>query len=971
MNLRILSFNCESFSKNVEFVKMLLVECDVLLLQETLLTENSIELLNDVDPDFSCFATPAVRREDVFVGKSSGGLAVYYRKSLTRYVKPIYYSQRIMGLNIVCNSLSYLLLNVYCVCDYRDDNSMISYQTTMAEISDLSMDEKYSKVILAGDFNCDPNKGRFFNEFFIAMNGLSLSIVDIDRLPQDSHTYVARNSTCSTSWLDHVAASDPNIISNVFIKYGFTLEDHIPIGFDIRVNFDVILENTNDIGNLPSTRHIAWNKVGLEDARAYECKLSEGIHGYFNEALSCSEDSCKDVHHFRLLDEAYSFSISCMQRASEVLPCSRSNGAKYRHVAGWNDHCKELHDVARSKYLVWNYCGRPRDNSLFIEMKEARNNFKSALDHCRRNEMYIKRSKLVDSFKDRSKTNFWKEVKRSSGIRIQKSNCIDGSSSVVDIVRIFEEKYKAIFDDESCQIDPEGYGDSVLKLRMAKVNNLCSVFPHVVDESIDKLKEGIGWDGIHKNHLKHCGKSFVDFLSRIFSSFIRHAHMPVDILRGEFRPIVKNAKGDINDSNNYRPVMISSNLLKVFEYCLLPVFKMYIKPNKWQFGYVSDASCLSPGLILKEVIHKYNSSKSDVHCAMLDFSKAFDRINIKLLIKKLIDSNLPVPIVKILGFMFENVYAHVMFANHKGNSWKIGNGTRQGGILSPYLFNFYMSHIVEYISSLDVGCRLDYESTNILVYADDVTLLAPSQEGIRFLISKFCECLRHMSLNFNDKSSYIVFSRNKCRRNYSVIINNKILSNESHCKYLGYILSSNSNIECDVNRCSQAFLRQFNSMYRRFNFLNIAVLSFLFTAFCSSFYACELWYNEITINSRFNKISIMYHKAIKRISGLTPWDSNHEASEIAGIPLFKHFLALKILKFLFSTQIKTTGCLIANLKLYIKYSSNISKSVSVLFDKIYNVNNIFNNDLSALISRIFYVQRNEPRSFYHVRNVMS
>ena len=45
-NLKIISYNCRSLSVNMEIVKKLLKNCDILCLQETLVDENNSEILD-------------------------------------------------------------------------------------------------------------------------------------------------------------------------------------------------------------------------------------------------------------------------------------------------------------------------------------------------------------------------------------------------------------------------------------------------------------------------------------------------------------------------------------------------------------------------------------------------------------------------------------------------------------------------------------------------------------------------------------------------------------------------------------------------------------------------------------------------------------------------------------------------------------------------------------------------------------
>ena len=169
-----------------------------------------------------------------------------------------------------------------------------------------------------------------------------------------------------------------------------------------------------------------------------------------------------------------------------------------------------------------------------------------------------------------------------------------------------------------------------------------------------ELNTGLGFDFVHSNHLKYSGKKFRLLLSRVFSSFISHSYMPQKMLYGEIRPIIKNSRDSKNDSNNYRPVMNSCNLLKIFEYCLLPRLQRKIKIDAHQFGFRKYTSCTTAISVLKETLLRYTSEGSNVHCAMIDLSKAFDKVNHYVLLCKLVKTKLPAPIIKILHFMKTN-----------------------------------------------------------------------------------------------------------------------------------------------------------------------------------------------------------------------------------------------------------------------------------------------------------------------------
>ena len=52
MNLRIISYNCQSLNAKLDIVSTLLNDCDILLLQETLLTNDNNDILGNININY-------------------------------------------------------------------------------------------------------------------------------------------------------------------------------------------------------------------------------------------------------------------------------------------------------------------------------------------------------------------------------------------------------------------------------------------------------------------------------------------------------------------------------------------------------------------------------------------------------------------------------------------------------------------------------------------------------------------------------------------------------------------------------------------------------------------------------------------------------------------------------------------------------------------------------------------------------
>ena len=64
----------------------------------------------------------------------------------------------------------------------------------------------------------------------------------------------------------------------------------------------------------------------------------------------------------------------------------------------------------------------------------------------------------------------------------------------------------------------------------------------------------------------------------------------------------------------------------------------------------------------------------------------------------------------------------------------IPNGIRQGGQLSPLLYNVYTDELNHRLQATGVGCNVGDAWVNSLRYADDTVLLAPTVTALQTLL---------------------------------------------------------------------------------------------------------------------------------------------------------------------------------------------------------------------------------------------
>ena len=62
-------------------------------------------------------------------------------------------------------------------------------------------------------------------------------------------------------------------------------------------------------------------------------------------------------------------------------------------------------------------------------------------------------------------------------------------------------------------------------------------------------------------------------------------------------------------------------------------------------------------------------------------------------------------------------------------------GLKQGCLLSPLLFNLYIDDLIRDMKLLNIGIEIEDEKICLLLYADDVILIADTEEDLQSLLN--------------------------------------------------------------------------------------------------------------------------------------------------------------------------------------------------------------------------------------------
>ena len=107
---------------------------------------------------------------------------------------------------------------------------------------------------------------------------------------------------------------------------------------------------------------------------------------------------------------------------------------------------------------------------------------------------------------------------------------------------------------------------------------------------------------------------------------LKHGIVPTLFSSGVVVAVLKDKLGDSSDINNYRAIMLSLSVSKLFEKCILLKFGHLLAVPPLQFGFQKKLSCSHAIYSLRADVDYHVSGLSTVNVALLDLSKAFDRV---------------------------------------------------------------------------------------------------------------------------------------------------------------------------------------------------------------------------------------------------------------------------------------------------------------------------------------------------------
>ena len=623
-----------------------LLEANFISVQEHFHLRPNVYKIENSMPGFNSFIVPATKQTNVVSsGRPTGGLALFWRKSIQNLVKVKLHptSSRVHAVEFMSN---YLIINCYFPVDPKtanfDDFNLLS---CLQDIQWYIDSHPNHTVVLAGDFNADLSRNtRFVNIIRDFMMNNSL-VTAWSSFPVDytfCHNQV-RNGTniVSTSTIDHfmVNSDKLGLIEEALVLHtGDNLSVHEPIFMSLNVESyqKPTAPTTEKVINTPKPM---WSKASDDMVSNYRCTLSSNLKTVkLTDGVTCSNPKCKNKDHLSDITVFCEALMKSMDSAvkSEIPTSNKKPNEKV--VPGWSQYVKSYQDDAKFWYSIWVSCGKPTNCEVHNVMKHTRNVYHLAVRRAKRNAVEISKDKMLQSCLNGGSSNLIGDLKKQRLSKVRAAPTIDGKTDNIDIANHFSSIYSDLYNRSDSSSEMNNLLQDIEKdIDYSNFSDIDKVTPAIVYQAISSINSNKS-DSIYdfKSDAILFGKDILtNHITVLLQSFVIHGFVPNMLLSCSLKPIIKDNLGDKSDSSNYRAIGISSLILKILDLVILILFGNELKPSDLQFGFQKKNSTTMCTWVVSESINYFNNRDTPVYVCFLDISKAFDLVNFSKLFKKL------------------------------------------------------------------------------------------------------------------------------------------------------------------------------------------------------------------------------------------------------------------------------------------------------------------------------------------------
>lgn len=891
--LNVTCWNCSGIYGNYVYARNLLKSTDILAISEHWLYNDDLSFLDGLDENFCYYASSSYLNDDLRRWKrGQGGVGLLWRKELK--VRKLFATDRIIAIKTKLGPSRWTMIcSVYLPSTNR---SITEFKDALDALELFCLRERGDDdLIILGDFNahvsgtrysCRENtRGRYVKELL-----QKLDLTAINLLPSclgPSYTY---ESSSAHTTVDYICLNSSllrlMVRSEVIGIHPHNVTHHLPVQATIQFSCG---SDLSGVAENETRSRIAWKKCTNIHFERFQC--------YLNRELNSTQESDGEIVS---TEEYFQFILKSLDIASKTLPRIRYKSYIKPY---WNNNLTVLKKMVSEKYKLWLNAGKPRgrDHQTFADYKEAKRLFRKE-QRCCAAEFAAKEYEELASADEQNYDRFWSLINLRKRHK-QSVPILEVDGQIFDKPRNIAEKWADYFEKLHT---PGADADADVTREVYAIAERQNDYDDILDTPIlmSELKHVIrtlpngktpGSDGICYEHVKWGGDTLQYHMLLLFNAIMTEEQIPESFKIAIKIPIPKGRKKQARGFDEHRGI----SLLPVFDKILqrLILNRIQMRPSTpihfLQGAYQKGQDALTTAFMIDETIKNCCEQGDRVHACFVDISKAFDQMWIDAMLYKLYhDAKIKGKCWRIISNWYLNMKEFVYINGTHSRTYNLLQGTRQGGILSPWLFLVYINDLISGLENKCWGVFLYHTFYGAPMFADDLTVLSRLKTGLDRLLSCLHDYATKWRIVFNIKKTVILVFGEKTVNSASARIwslGDVLLNEKEVWKNLGKIWHIDSNCKEPVQESIHKgfeVISRLASIGCRSGGLNPKVSARLWKviALPHMLYGCELWYLKAQQFKDLEKVLNVFCRAVQ---SLIPGSSGSAARGLLGLHSIK------------------------------------------------------------------------------------